>query len=193
MSSSESFLESLRYSPLGRSSFRRVYIAFAANSDLCLSFLQHCADYAEKVMALHPTSVGSPASSYMGASVGRSDVTSVSAKPETLEGANSVGEILSSRTQLTHCLSAEMPPIHHPSPDRTLQSFNVSHDTDKDLPKPDIMITPPAGQPIEDRQRILGQNIFPQRASQILLRFMCLPLKDKALVSSNRSSTLSRS
>ena len=192
--------ESSRYLPLGGSSFQRVYIAFAGNSDLCLSFLRHCADYGEKVMAWHPASAGIPASSHMGAphdlrerSVGRSDVTGVSAKTEALEGAGSVGAILGSRTHLTHCLSAEMPPIHHPSPDQTLQSFKVSHTTDKDMPKPDIVITPPAGESFGDRQRILGQNILPQRASQSLLRFMCLPLKDKALVSSNRSSTLSSS
>jgi hypothetical protein len=40
---------SLRYSPWSRSSFQRVYVAFAANSDLCLSFLRRCADYGEKV------------------------------------------------------------------------------------------------------------------------------------------------
>ena len=146
-------------------------------------------------MAWLPASVGSPASSRIGVShvlrersVGWSDVTGVSAKAETLEGAGSVGAILGSRAHLTHCLGAEMPPIHHPSPDRTLQSFNVSHDTDKGLPKPDIMITPPAGEPIEDRPRILGQNTLPQRASQNLLRLMCLPLRDKVLVSLNRSS-----
>jgi len=42
--------DSLRYSPpLSRSSFQRVYVAFAANSDLCLSFLRDCAHYGEKV------------------------------------------------------------------------------------------------------------------------------------------------
>jgi hypothetical protein len=41
---------SLRYSPLSRSSFQRTYVSFAANSDLCLSFLRHCADYGEKVL-----------------------------------------------------------------------------------------------------------------------------------------------
>jgi hypothetical protein len=45
ISSSASF----RYSPLSRSSFQRAYVGFAANSDLCLSFLRHCADYGEKV------------------------------------------------------------------------------------------------------------------------------------------------
>jgi len=49
ISSSASFLASLRYSSLSQPSFRQAYVAFAANSDLCLSFLQHCADYGEKV------------------------------------------------------------------------------------------------------------------------------------------------
>ena len=40
---------SLHYSPLSWIPFQRVYIGFAANSDLCLSFLRHCADYSEKV------------------------------------------------------------------------------------------------------------------------------------------------
>jgi hypothetical protein len=40
---------SLRYSPLSRPSFQRVYVGFAANSDLCLSFLRRCIDYGEKV------------------------------------------------------------------------------------------------------------------------------------------------
>jgi hypothetical protein len=109
--------DSSRYLPLGRSSFQRVYVAFAANSDLCLSVLQHRADYGEKVVAWHPASVGSPASSRMGAlhdlrerSVGRSSVTGASEKTlETLEGAGSVGALLRGRTQLT-CLGAEMPP-----------------------------------------------------------------------------------
>ena len=191
--------DSSRYLPLGRSSFQRVYVAFAANSDLCLSVLQHCADYGEKVVAWHPASVGSPASSRMGAlhdlrerSVGRSNVTGVSEKTlETLEGAGSVGALLRGRTQLA-CLVAEMPPIHHPSPDGTLQSFKVFPTTDKDPQKPDIMITPAAaGGPITDRQRILSRDILPRRASQSLLRLMCLPLRDKVLVSLKRPATYS--
>jgi P-type Ca2+ transporter type 2C len=39
--------------------------------------------------------------------------------------------------------------------------------------------------PIEDRQRILGQNILPRRSSKSLLQLMWLALKDKVLVSSN--------
>ena len=42
---------SLRYSPLSQSSFQRAYVAFAANSDLCLSFLRRCADYGKKMFA----------------------------------------------------------------------------------------------------------------------------------------------
>ena len=98
------------------------------------------------------------------------------------------------------------------SPDPTLQSSTVSHATDKDPPKPDIMITSPAGEPqglqstvslggdvpaefqsfeevyrtsIEDRERIFGQNILPRRPSKSLLQLMWLALKDKVLVSSN--------
>jgi hypothetical protein len=42
---------SLRYSPpLSRYSFQRLYVAFAANSDQCLFFIRHCADYSEKVV-----------------------------------------------------------------------------------------------------------------------------------------------
>ena len=41
--------DSLQYSPSSWPSFQRAYVAFAANSDLCLSFLQHCADYGENV------------------------------------------------------------------------------------------------------------------------------------------------
>ena len=58
---------SLRYSPLSLPSFQRVYIAFAAHSDVCLSFLRHCADYGEKVFtwclssnALPISQVGAP-------------------------------------------------------------------------------------------------------------------------------------
>ena len=113
---------------------------------------------------------------------------SANLETEALEGAGSVGAILCSRTHLTHCLGAEMPPIHHLSPDGTLQSFNVSHAADKVLPEPNIVITPPTGESIGDGQRNLGQNILFQRASQNLLRLMWLPLKDKVLVSAKRSS-----
>ena len=42
--------DSVKYSREGLSSIRQVYVAFAANSDLCLSFLRRCADYGEKVI-----------------------------------------------------------------------------------------------------------------------------------------------
>jgi hypothetical protein len=58
---------SLRYSPLSRPSFQRAYVAFAANSDLCLSFLRHCADYGEKVFTWNPSFNASPVSSPVGA------------------------------------------------------------------------------------------------------------------------------
>ena len=46
---------SLKYSRSGRSSVQTVqpvYVAFAANSDLCLSLLRSCADYGENVIGL---------------------------------------------------------------------------------------------------------------------------------------------
>jgi hypothetical protein len=58
---------SLRYSPLSRSSFQRAYVAFAANSDLCLSFLRHCADYGEKMFTWCLSFNASPISSPVGA------------------------------------------------------------------------------------------------------------------------------
>jgi hypothetical protein len=57
---------SLRYSPLSLSSFQRVYVAFASNSDLCLSFLRHCADYGEKVFTWCLSFNASPISSWVG-------------------------------------------------------------------------------------------------------------------------------
>jgi Ca2+-transporting ATPase len=130
---------------------------------------------------------------------------------EALESMGGVDPLLRGLgTHPNHGLSTESgsPPAHLASPDPTLQSFTVSHN----LPKPDIMITSPAGEPqglqsavslggdvpakfqsseevyrtpIEDRQRILGQNILPRRSSKSLLQLMWLALKDKVLVSSN--------
>jgi hypothetical protein len=57
---------SLRYSPLSRPSFQRIYVAFARNSSLCLSFLQHCVDYGEKVFTRLSFNA-SPISSRVGA------------------------------------------------------------------------------------------------------------------------------
>lgn len=53
---------SLRYSPLSRPSFQKAYVAFAANSDLCLSFLRRCADYGEMVFTWCHSSNASPIS-----------------------------------------------------------------------------------------------------------------------------------
>jgi hypothetical protein len=50
---------SLKYSQSGRSSIQRVYVAFAANSDLCLSFLRQCVDYGEKVVSWRLPSIAS--------------------------------------------------------------------------------------------------------------------------------------
>jgi hypothetical protein len=55
--------KSLKYSGLSRSSIEPAYKAVAANSDLCLSFLQHCVGYGEKVIAWCLPSVASPTSS----------------------------------------------------------------------------------------------------------------------------------
>ena len=135
---------------------------------------------------------------------------------ETLETMGGVDALLRGLgTHHNHGLSTTesgSPLAHIVSPDPTLQSFTVSHATDKDPPKPDIMITSPAGEPrgmqssvslggdaptalqfseevyrtsIEDRQRIFGQNVLPRRPSKSLLQLMWLALKDKVLVSSD--------
>ena len=57
---------SLRYSPSSRPSFQRVYITFAANNDLCLSFLRHCANYGEKVVTWCRSFNASPISCRVG-------------------------------------------------------------------------------------------------------------------------------
>lgn len=48
---------SLKCLPSCQSFIQRVYVAFAANSDLCLSFLQRCVDYGEKVIGCRLPSV----------------------------------------------------------------------------------------------------------------------------------------
>jgi hypothetical protein len=59
---------SLRYSPpLSRSSFQRLYVAVAANSDMCLSFLRHCTDYGEKLFTWRLPFNASPISTREGA------------------------------------------------------------------------------------------------------------------------------
>ena len=57
---------SLKYSQSGRSLIERVYVAFAANSDVCLTFVRQCADYGEKVFSLCLDSIASPTSSRAG-------------------------------------------------------------------------------------------------------------------------------
>ena len=60
---------SLQHLPLSRRSpFQQVYVTFAANSDLCLSFLRHCADYGEMVFIWCLSFNASPISSRMGIS-----------------------------------------------------------------------------------------------------------------------------
>lgn len=43
----------------------KVSLAFTRNSDLCLQFVRHCADYMETVVAFDATPIVSPASSRM--------------------------------------------------------------------------------------------------------------------------------
>jgi hypothetical protein len=52
---------SLKRLPSCRSFIQRVYVAFAANSDLCLSFLRRCVDYGEKVIGCRLPSIPLPA------------------------------------------------------------------------------------------------------------------------------------
>ena len=135
---------------------------------------------------------------------------------ETLESMGGVDAILRGLgTQPTYGVSTKLgpPPSHTVSPDPTSQDFSESHAAEKDPPKPNFMVTSPAGVPqglqstaslagcsgmslptafpssedvykasIEDRKRIFGQNIDPQRASKTLLQLMWLSLKDKVLV-----------
>jgi hypothetical protein len=198
---------SLQYSQLGWSSFQKVYIAFAGNSDLCLSLLRNCADYGKKVLTWCFPSIASPTSSRAGGPYNtrewtterQSEVTGISVKRlETPEGVGGVGALVRGLgTHPTHDLSTRMrtPPSSHASHDPTVHSLT-------DPPKPDIMITPPAGEPqgphsmtsLEDGLRFLHQdNILPQRSRENFLHLTWLPVKDKVSVSSRRSSTLSGS
>jgi hypothetical protein len=209
---------SLQYSQLGRSSFQKVYVAFAGNSDICLSLLRNCANYGKMVFTWCFPSIASPTSSCVGAAYDireritelRSEVTGVSVKSlETLEGMGDIGApVRGLGTHPSHGLSAlstgtGTPPTHYASHalhDSTLHSLTVSRATDKDPPKLVTKITPPSGEPqglqsmvgLEDGQRILGQDdILPRHRRECLLHLTRLPLKDKVLVSSKRSSSLS--
>lgn len=53
---------SLKYLPSCQPSIQQVYVAFMANSDLCLLFLQRCVDYGEKVIGCRLHSIPLPAS-----------------------------------------------------------------------------------------------------------------------------------
>ena len=57
---------SLRYSPLSRFPFQQAYVAFEANSDVCLSFLRNCAEYGEKMFTWCLSFNASPISSRVG-------------------------------------------------------------------------------------------------------------------------------
>ncbi|KAI0303590.1 hypothetical protein B0F90DRAFT_1301070 [Multifurca ochricompacta] len=128
---------------------------------------------------------------------------------ETLESMGGVdGLFRHLGTHLTHGLrtagSLEMEPVPG------FPSSRGAHDGDKNLHKPDITISSPTGVPeglqstislggsspplstefpedvykasLEDRQRIFGHNILPQRPSKSLLLLMWLAFKDKVLV-----------
>jgi len=135
---------------------------------------------------------------------------------ESLEHMGGVDAILRGLgTQPNFGLSTKLgpPPSHPGSPDPASQDFSESHAADKDPPKPNIMVTSPAGEPqglqsttslsgtsgvsihaafqpsedvyrasIEDRTRIFGQNIVPQRPSKTLVQLMWLAFKDKVIV-----------
>ena len=133
---------------------------------------------------------------------------------ESMGGVNTLLRGLGTHPTLGLSTESGSSPAHLASPGPTHQGFAVSHATDKDEcpSKPNIMITSPAGEPrglqstvslggdvsaefqcseeayrasIEDRQRIFGQNVLPQRPIKSLLQLMWLALKDKVLVSSN--------
>ena len=57
---------SIKHLPLGPSSIKPIYVAFAANRDMCRSFLQNCVDYGEKVLVCRLPSITSSASSRAG-------------------------------------------------------------------------------------------------------------------------------
>ncbi|KAF8486407.1 hypothetical protein DFH94DRAFT_850433 [Russula ochroleuca] len=118
----------------------------------------------------------------------QSEVTGISVKRlETPEGVGGVGALVRGLgTHPTHDLSTRMrtPPSSHASHDPTVHSLT-------DPPKPDIMITPPAGEPqgphsmtsLEDGLRFLHQdNILPQRSRENFLHLTWLPVKDKVSI-----------
>ena len=202
---------SLHYSQLGRSSFEHVYVAFAGNSGLCLSFLRNCADYGEKVLTWCFPSIASPMSSHAGAAYDIrerntelwSEVIGISAKSiQIFENMGGVGAPVRALGIHGPTSTRTGTPPDNASHDPTVHSFPASRATEKDSPDLVIMIKPPAGEPeglqstvsLEDGQRILGKdNIFSRYPRENFLHSTWLPLKDKVLVSSSRSSTLSGS
>ena len=138
---------SFQYSQLDQASFKRVYLAFEGNSDLCLDILRHCADYGIMFpIGSATSSVGAPHDLRGRKTEHRSEVAAASI--ETSQGIGDVGaQLRGLGTHPTHVQSTEtrVPPTRHASSDSTLQSSAVSHAMDKDRSKPDIMITPPAG------------------------------------------------
>jgi Ca2+-transporting ATPase len=135
---------------------------------------------------------------------------------ESLENLGGVDEILRGLgTQPYFGLSTKLGPLpsHPGSPNPAFLDFSETHAADEDLPKPNIMVTSPAGVPqglqstaslsgasgasiptairpsedvyrasIEDRRRIFGQNMVPQRPGKSLFQFMWLAFKDKVIV-----------
>ena len=132
---------------------------------------------------------------------------------ETLEGLGGVDALLRGLgTHRTRGLITRPASVQgqHESPGPASQDPGSPHDRDTDLPRPNIMVTSPAGVPqglqittslesvgsphavelsedvyktsVEDRQRVFGQNTLPQHPTKSLLRLMWLALKDKVLV-----------
>ena len=129
---------------------------------------------------------------------------------ENLENLGGVDGLLRGLgTNRLHGLSTKpAPPSQLGSPDPKSINAVTSYGVEMSPPKPNILITSPAGvheglqstaslggasgvgrlasganeATIDDRQRIYGHNILPQRPSKSLLRLMWLALQDKVIV-----------
>ena len=150
---------SLQYSQLGRSSFQQGHVAFAGNSDLCLSLLRNGADYGEKVFTWCFPSIASPTSSRAGAAYDirerktglQSEVTGVFAKNiHTLEGVGAPVHGLGIHDPTRTGMGT---PPTNASHVLTVHGSPVSRATDKDPPKLVIMITPLLVSPKDCRVR----------------------------------------
>ncbi|KAH9052974.1 calcium-translocating P-type ATPase [Lactarius deliciosus] len=124
--------------------------------------------------------------------------------PKSLESLESLGGIegliRGLGTNRLRGLSTKLaPPSQLGSPDPGAINAVSPNGVEMTPPKPNIMITSPAGVPeglqstaslggvgrpasLKDRQRIYGRNILPQRPSKSLLLLMWLALQDKVIV-----------